>query len=86
MTAPAKDPAATWVGRSIRRLEDPALVSGRGRFTGDFPAAYWVRFVRSAVAAGRIEAGIDVLKDEKALEAFRTAKGRLARLLPAYGR
>ena len=24
-----------WVGRAIRRLEDPALVAGRGRFTGD---------------------------------------------------
>jgi carbon-monoxide dehydrogenase large subunit len=45
----------TWVGRSIRRLEDPALVTGRGRFTGDLTAAQWVRFVRSPVAAGRIE-------------------------------
>ncbi|MGB6536168.1 MAG: xanthine dehydrogenase family protein molybdopterin-binding subunit [Xanthobacteraceae bacterium] len=45
-----------WVGRAIRRLEDPALVSGRGRFTADLPAAYWVRFVRSPVASGRIGA------------------------------
>jgi aerobic carbon-monoxide dehydrogenase large subunit len=43
-----------WVGRSIRRLEDPALVVGHGRFTGDLPAARWVRFVRSSVASGRI--------------------------------
>jgi carbon-monoxide dehydrogenase large subunit len=43
-----------WVGRSIRRLEDPALVMGDGRFTGDLPAASWVRFVRSSVASGRI--------------------------------
>jgi carbon-monoxide dehydrogenase large subunit len=43
-----------WVGRSLRRVEDPALVTGRGRFTGDLPAAKWVRFVRSPVAAGRI--------------------------------
>ena len=43
-----------WVGRSIRRLEDPTLVAGRGRFAGDLPAARWVRFVRSPVAAGRI--------------------------------
>ena len=28
----------TWVGRAIRRLEDPALVTGRGRFTADLPA------------------------------------------------
>jgi aerobic carbon-monoxide dehydrogenase large subunit len=47
-------PGATWVGRSIRRLEDPALVTGNGRFTGDLPAALCVRFVRSPVAAGRI--------------------------------
>jgi carbon-monoxide dehydrogenase large subunit len=45
----------TWVGRSIRRVEDPALVTGRGRFTADVTAAHWVRFVRSSVAAGRIE-------------------------------
>jgi aerobic carbon-monoxide dehydrogenase large subunit len=43
-----------WVGRSVRRIEDPALVTGQGRFTGDVPAAKWVRLVRSPVAAGRI--------------------------------
>ncbi|HML14397.1 MAG TPA: xanthine dehydrogenase family protein molybdopterin-binding subunit [Xanthobacteraceae bacterium] len=43
-----------WVGRSIRRLEDPALIAGRGRFTADLPAAHRVRFVRSQHAAGRI--------------------------------
>ena len=45
----------TWVGRAIRRLEDPALVQGQGRFTADLPAAHYVRFVRSAVAAGTIK-------------------------------
>ena len=49
-----KDDGHGWVGRSIRRLEDPALVAGNGRFTGDLPAACWVRFARSSVAAGRI--------------------------------
>src|SRR5580700_6171286 len=43
-----------WVGRAIRRLEDPALVTGRARFTADLPAIHWVRFVRSPVASGRI--------------------------------
>jgi aerobic carbon-monoxide dehydrogenase large subunit len=43
------------VGRAIRRVEDPALLAGRGRFTADLPAALRVRFVRSPVAAGRIE-------------------------------
>ncbi len=33
MNAPTKGSGTTWVGRSIRRLEDPALVTGRGRFT-----------------------------------------------------
>jgi carbon-monoxide dehydrogenase large subunit len=46
--------ATGWVGRSIRRLEDPALIAGRGRFTADLPAAHRVRFVRSQYAAGRI--------------------------------
>lgn len=55
MTAHTKGSGATWVGRSIRRLEDPALLVGQGRFTGDLPAAKWVRFVRSPVAAGRIK-------------------------------
>jgi carbon-monoxide dehydrogenase large subunit len=35
-------------------VEDPALVTGQGRFTADLPAALAVRFVRSAVASGRI--------------------------------
>ena len=29
-------------------------MTGQGRFTGDLPAAHWLRFVRSSVAAGRI--------------------------------
>ena len=44
----------TWVGRAIRRLEDPALMTGQGRFTADVPAAHWVRFVRSPAAAGKL--------------------------------
>jgi carbon-monoxide dehydrogenase large subunit len=43
-----------WVGRAIRRLEDPALVRGQGRFTADLAAAHFVRFVRSPIASGRI--------------------------------
>src|SRR5262249_27721188 len=44
----------TWVGRAVRRLEDPALVTGQGHFSADAPAAHWVRFVRSPVAAGKL--------------------------------
>jgi carbon-monoxide dehydrogenase large subunit len=54
MTAPTAGSGMKWVGRSMRRLEDPALVVGRGRFTADLPAAHYVRFVRSPVASGRI--------------------------------
>ncbi|HEX3858774.1 MAG TPA: molybdopterin cofactor-binding domain-containing protein, partial [Pseudolabrys sp.] len=55
MTAHTKGSGTKWVGRAIRRLEDPALVTGNGRFTADLSAAHWVRFVRSPVAAGKIE-------------------------------
>jgi len=50
-----KGSGLTWVGRAMRRVEDPALVTGQGRFTADLPAAHWVRFVRSPNAAGKIE-------------------------------
>src|SRR5215207_8556390 len=55
MTAHAKASAASWVGRAIPRVEDPALVAGKGSFTADLKAAQWVRFVRSPVASGWIE-------------------------------
>src|SRR5262249_6416597 len=41
-------------GPSTRRVEDPLLVIGDGRFPGDLLAARHVRFVRSSVASGRI--------------------------------
>ena len=49
-----KGSGMTWVGRAIRRVEDPALLTGQGRFTADLTAAHWLRFVRSPVAAGKI--------------------------------
>ncbi|MBI2715432.1 MAG: xanthine dehydrogenase family protein molybdopterin-binding subunit [Rhizobiales bacterium] len=54
MTAHTKGSGLKWVGRAIRRLEDPALVTGQGRFTADLPAMHWVRFVRSPNASGKI--------------------------------
>ena len=48
-------PDTPWVGRSIRRVEDPALLRGEGRFTADLPARHWVRFIRSPVASGRLQ-------------------------------
>jgi len=62
MAAETRGSGSKWVGRAIRRLEDPALVAGRGRFTADLPATHWVRFVRSPVASGRIVA-IDAPRD-----------------------
>lgn len=44
-----------WVGRSIRRVEDPALVRGDGRYVADTAAGMvTARFVRSTVPRGRI--------------------------------
>jgi carbon-monoxide dehydrogenase large subunit len=45
---------AGWIGRPIKRVEDLPLVTGQGTFTGDLPAKYYARFVRSPVASGRI--------------------------------
>ncbi len=52
-SAPTKKP---WIGQSVERLEDPPLVTGRGRFAGDinFPHQLHMRIVRSAHAHGRI--------------------------------
>ena len=31
--------ATKWIGQSVERLEDPPLVTGRGRFAGDINEA-----------------------------------------------
>ena len=43
-------------GHAVRRIEDPALVQGQGRFTDDVQPAgqLFIRFVRSPYAHGRI--------------------------------
>ena len=45
-----------WIGQSVVRLEDPPLVTGRGRFAADisFPHQLHMRVVRSNHAHGRI--------------------------------
>ena len=45
------------IGRSVQRLEDPPLVTGRGRFAADisFPHQLHMRIVRSAIAHGRLK-------------------------------
>jgi len=48
------------VGRSVRRLEDPRLLRGAGRFVDDVdrPGQVWMRVVRSSSAHGRL-LGVD---------------------------
>ncbi len=47
-----------YIGRSVPRLEDPPLVTGRGRFAGDisFPHQLHMRVARASIAHGRIVA------------------------------
>jgi carbon-monoxide dehydrogenase large subunit/6-hydroxypseudooxynicotine dehydrogenase subunit gamma len=58
MNAPARPDPTRWIGRSVARLEDPPLVTGRGRFAGDiaFPHQLHMRVVRSNHAHGKIVA------------------------------
>ncbi|WP_158171110.1 xanthine dehydrogenase family protein molybdopterin-binding subunit [Rhodococcus sp. JT-3] len=46
-----------WVGTSVRRREDPRLLTGTGRFVDDMamPGMLHAQFVRSTVAAGSVE-------------------------------
>ncbi|HXQ49920.1 MAG TPA: xanthine dehydrogenase family protein molybdopterin-binding subunit [Stellaceae bacterium] len=48
--------SAPYVGQSVTRLEDPPLLTGRGRFVADisFPHQLHMRVVRSSYAHGRI--------------------------------
>ena len=48
--------ATQWIGQSVERLEDPPLVTGRGRFAGDinFPRQVYMRMVRSNHAHANI--------------------------------
>ena len=57
MSAATPQPGRVF-GRSVPRLEDPPLVTGRGQFVGDlgFPRQLHMRVVRSAHAHGRIVA------------------------------
>ena len=44
------------VGRELRRKEDPALITGQGRYVDDIalPAMLWASFVRSPEAHAKI--------------------------------
>lgn len=49
--------SSTWVGTSVKRVEDPALLSGRGQFVDDIhiPDTLHAAFVRSPHAHARIK-------------------------------
>ena len=51
-------PAARFVGQSVKRREDPRLVAGRGRYADDvtLPGQLHIAFLRSDAPAGA-EAG-----------------------------
>src|SRR5262249_58296678 len=54
--ARASSKAKKWIGQPVERLEDPPLVTGRGRFAADisFPHQLHMRIARSNHAHGRI--------------------------------
>jgi len=56
MAPPDAKPKEKFVGRSVPRLEDRPLLTGRGRFAADisFPRQLHMRVVRSNFAHGRI--------------------------------
>jgi aerobic carbon-monoxide dehydrogenase large subunit len=60
MTQVAEPEASRWVGGGLKRKEDPALLTGQGRYVDDIalPGMLWLAFVRSPVAHAAI-AGID---------------------------
>jgi len=56
MPAPTRKPGTKFVGRSVPRLEDRPLLTGRGLFAADvsFPQQLHMRVVRSNFAHGRL--------------------------------
>jgi carbon-monoxide dehydrogenase large subunit len=60
MTQVAEPEAKRWVGGGLLRKEDPALLTGQGRYVDDIvlPGMLWLAFVRSPVAHANI-ASID---------------------------
>jgi carbon-monoxide dehydrogenase large subunit len=58
MASSTAQPKAKYIGRSLTRLEDRPLLTGRGRFAADvsFPRQLHMRIVRSNFAHGRLRA------------------------------
>ena len=79
MTATAAEP---WVGRAIKRKEDPRLIMGRARYIDDLNVTgqLWAAFVRSPEAHAKI-----VSIDTSAAKAYRRRARRLHRPRPRPG-
>src|SRR3954453_16327490 len=76
MTALDASKAGRFVGQSVRRREDPRLLTGRGRYVDDvtMPRMLHAHFVRSPAARGTLS-GLDVAADRAlpGVHAFLTA-------------
>lgn len=68
-------------GRTVRRVEDPALVQGQGRYTDDvtLPGQLYLAFVRSTVAHGRlVQIDIDAARQAPGVVAVYTGADLVA--------
>ncbi|MGZ6582307.1 MAG: xanthine dehydrogenase family protein molybdopterin-binding subunit [Gaiellaceae bacterium] len=86
MIARATQAQARWIGRPLRRKEDPRLITGRGRYVDDvvLPGMLYAAFVRSTEGHARI-VSIDkrAALESKAVRAVLVADDlELARPLP----
>ena len=64
--------AGRYIGQSVRRREDPRLLTGRGRYVDDVvvPGVLHAAFVRSTVAHGRLHGGSYEEMVEQATRAY----------------
>jgi carbon-monoxide dehydrogenase large subunit len=72
----AEPAGAGYIGRSVRRLEDPHLLTGSGRYAGDVrpPDSLHMAVVRSHLAHGRvIEVGVEAARSALGVVAAWTA-------------
>ena len=84
-TADTTTTGAPWVGRSIPRVEDPALLSGRGRFVDDIgvrPGTLHAAILRSPHAHANI-VSIDVAAAKQARGVIAVLTGEDIKVLTA---
>jgi len=66
------DQAQTWIGKSLRRVEDDRLLTGGGCYTGDVAPddCLHVAFLRSPVPSGRLAIDTDAAKGSGVVAVF----------------